>query len=121
MVEQAELSRPETAKKIQTVDPARSQMGPGAGASRVRAGRIEKANEELERAMGFEPTTPTLARLCSTPELHPHPREVRTAAAASQSYAKERRAWQPPPPRPMKPPTEAADARLPRRAFRLSG
>src|SRR5262249_40488746 len=26
---------------------------------------------ELERAMGFEPTTPTLARLCSTPELHP--------------------------------------------------
>ncbi len=22
--------------------------------------------------MGFEPTTPTLARLCSTPELHPH-------------------------------------------------
>ena len=27
--------------------------------------------------MGFEPTTPTLARLCSTPELHPHPQEVR--------------------------------------------
>ncbi len=26
----------------------------------------------LERAMGFEPTTPTLARLCSTPELRPH-------------------------------------------------
>src|SRR5690606_1679193 len=26
---------------------------------------------ELERAMGFEPTTLTLARLCSTPELHP--------------------------------------------------
>ncbi len=25
--------------------------------------------------MGFEPTTPTLARLCSTPELHPHPFE----------------------------------------------
>ena len=23
--------------------------------------------------MGFEPTTPTLARLCSTPELRPHP------------------------------------------------
>lgn|GEM_PF-1319546 len=22
--------------------------------------------------MGFEPTTPTLARLCSTPELRPH-------------------------------------------------
>ena len=26
----------------------------------------------MERAMGFEPTTPTLARLCSTPELRPH-------------------------------------------------
>src|ERR1700740_1898083 len=25
----------------------------------------------LERARGFEPPTPTLARLCSTPELHP--------------------------------------------------
>ena len=27
--------------------------------------------KKLERAMGFEPTTPTLARLCSTPELRP--------------------------------------------------
>src|SRR5208337_663555 len=27
----------------------------------------------MERAKGFEPSTPTLARLCSTPELHPHP------------------------------------------------
>ncbi len=27
--------------------------------------------EKLERAKGFEPSTPTLARLCSTPELHP--------------------------------------------------
>src|SRR3954469_17427277 len=26
----------------------------------------------LERAKGFEPSTLTLARLCSTPELHPH-------------------------------------------------
>ena len=25
----------------------------------------------LERVKGFEPSTPTLARLCSTPELHP--------------------------------------------------
>jgi hypothetical protein len=31
----------------------------------------------LERAKGFEPSTPTLARLYSTPELHPHPRRVR--------------------------------------------
>ena len=29
--------------------------------------------------MGFEPTTPTLARLCSTPELHPHPLTHRNA------------------------------------------
>ena len=28
----------------------------------------------LERAMRFELTTPTLARLCSTPELRPHHR-----------------------------------------------
>src|ERR1700710_3257744 len=27
--------------------------------------------KKLERAKGFEPSTPTLARLCSTPELHP--------------------------------------------------
>ena len=27
---------------------------------------------KLERAKGFEPSTLTLARLCSTPELHPH-------------------------------------------------
>src|ERR1700730_6298105 len=36
----------------------------------------------LERAMGFEPTTPTLARLCSTPELHPHPQRGHTAKAS---------------------------------------
>jgi hypothetical protein len=28
-----------------------------------------RTKDELERAMGFEPTTPTLARLCSTPKL----------------------------------------------------
>ena len=31
----------------------------------------EPHTHSLERAMGFEPTTPTMARLCSTPELHP--------------------------------------------------
>jgi hypothetical protein len=31
----------------------------------------------LERAKGFEPSTPTLARSCSTTELHPHPRDWR--------------------------------------------
>ena len=30
-------------------------------------------SRHLERAKGFEPSTPTLARLCSTTELHPHP------------------------------------------------
>ena len=29
------------------------------------------ALEKLERAKGFEPSTPTLARSCSTPELRP--------------------------------------------------
>ena len=28
--------------------------------------------------MGFEPTTPTLARLCSTPELRPRPERRNT-------------------------------------------
>src|SRR5205823_1274994 len=32
-----------------------------------------RALQKLERAKGFEPSTPTLARSCSTPELHPHP------------------------------------------------
>ncbi len=33
--------------------------------------------ETLERAKGFEPSTPTLARLCSTPELRPLWRQAR--------------------------------------------
>jgi hypothetical protein len=32
-----------------------------------------RASQKLERAKGFEPSTPTLARSCSTTELHPHP------------------------------------------------
>ena len=35
-----------------------------------------RLDSELERAKGFEPSTPTLARLCSTTELHPHPYRV---------------------------------------------
>src|SRR5512139_1225460 len=34
----------------------------------------------LERAKGLEPSTPTLARSCSTTELHPHPRWRRSLA-----------------------------------------
>jgi hypothetical protein len=38
----------------------------------------EKAQTKfLERAMRFELTTPTLARLCSTPELRPRRRNIR--------------------------------------------
>src|SRR5258707_545489 len=45
--------------------------------------------EILERAKGFEPSTPTLARSCSTTELHPHPRDWRRSLAGNgQSYAK---------------------------------
>ena len=40
--------------------------------NRYRCLRAEHL-EKLERAKGFEPSTPTLARSCSTPELHPHP------------------------------------------------
>src|SRR4051794_25155758 len=39
----------------------------------------------LERAKGFEPSTPTLARSCSTTELHPHP--LRLAAAMRRQRA----------------------------------
>ncbi len=35
------------------------------------AGTMRIFFEKLERAKGFEPSTPTLARLCSTPELRP--------------------------------------------------
>src|SRR5271154_2387786 len=44
--------------------------------------------EYLERAKGFEPSTPTLARLCSTPELHPHPRRVRQLSAEAAATGK---------------------------------
>ena len=41
----------------------------------------------LERAKGLEPSTPTLARSCSTTELHPHPFR-RLLAGNAQTYAK---------------------------------
>src|SRR5713226_4663523 len=55
----------------------------------------------MERAKGFEPSTPTLARLCSTPELHPHPSPGPATKRAAWSpeewatYAKRGRALQP--------------------------
>ena len=46
----------------------------------ARTPHCETARSELrqvlERAKGFEPSTPTLARSCSTPELHPHPLDI---------------------------------------------
>ena len=49
--------------------------------------------------MGFEPTTPTLARLCSTPELHPHgasryaaPRALYAPSSPDTQQARGRRA-----------------------------
>jgi hypothetical protein len=45
---------------------------------------------KLERAKGFEPSTPTLARSCSTPELHPHPLDIwpnRDTGRQGRSYS----------------------------------
>ena len=46
-----------------------------------------KSKEDLERVKRFERSTPTLARLCSTPELHPLTRPW----AASRAYMAEER------------------------------
>jgi hypothetical protein len=58
--------------------------------------RLEKdpGAEILERAKGLEPSTPTLARSCSTTELHPHPRSGSACAADARTYAKCRRRLQ---------------------------
>jgi hypothetical protein len=48
--------------------------------------------DTLERAKGFEPSTPTLARLCSTPELHPHPHRQWPLSAALLCQMGERKA-----------------------------
>src|SRR6185312_1448643 len=47
-----------------------TEAPPPVGIAAVRADWAFKL-EELERAKGFEPSTPTLARSCSTPELRP--------------------------------------------------
>src|SRR5690349_3050674 len=48
-----------------------------------------KNRRSLERAKGLEPSTPTLARSCSTTELHPHPKVLATATRRQRlSYAK---------------------------------
>ena len=45
-------------------------------------------HEKLERAKGFEPSTPTLARLCSTPELRPLERLRPALVAAGRGEAR---------------------------------
>jgi hypothetical protein len=42
----------------------------------------------LERAKGFEPSTPTLARSCSTTELHPHPRGRRWCSRSADEFGR---------------------------------
>src|SRR6476659_9930918 len=42
--------------------------------------KLQHFGGNLERAKGLEPSTPTLARSCSTTELHPHPRWRRSLA-----------------------------------------
>ena len=64
--------RGQTPTLSKSVDASQSAT-PAAQASRKSWNCIRK---KLERAMGFEPTTPTLARLCSTPELRPPARSV---------------------------------------------
>jgi hypothetical protein len=54
------LTRPDAT----TVTPFQFRGGQPASKSLISLGI-------LERAKGFEPSTPTLARLCSTPELRP--------------------------------------------------
>jgi hypothetical protein len=52
---------------------------------RERAPIYLKMLVNLERAKGFEPSTPTLARLCSTPELHPRPKACERQRQTSRS------------------------------------
>src|SRR5215831_14919326 len=54
---------------VQTTDRDTRHVNPHNSDNKHTWGRPSR----LERAKGFEPSTPTLARLCSTPELHPHP------------------------------------------------
>jgi hypothetical protein len=49
-------------------DPNTKKLAPPA---RTRFSKTLIFLKKLERAKGFEPSTPTLARLCSTPELRP--------------------------------------------------
>ena len=55
-----------------------------------RVWKVHVPVRRLERVKGFEPSTPTLARLCSTPELHP--RCCMVIAGDRQEYQGEKKA-----------------------------
>ena len=64
-------------------DPGPARVPPGLRGALRRANQVAAMGwKDLERAKGFEPSTPTLARLCSTPELRPRveSRPIRTGA-----------------------------------------
>jgi hypothetical protein len=62
------------------------QIETGSGALKVRS-CFDFSRINLERAKGFEPSTPTLARSCSTPELHPRPKSGRSNGCAEHRAA----------------------------------
>ena len=65
--------RRETSAPGRSLDPRASVAEPQetCGLRRRRRTGSVRLEDRLERAKGFEPSTPTLARLCSTPELRP--------------------------------------------------
>src|SRR5690606_6610612 len=66
-------------------------------AQKKRPGSSTSGATVLERVMGFEPTTPTLARSYSTTELHPHePRGVLVRRLIGKSAAGDKRKMQAP-------------------------
>src|SRR5205814_4685479 len=64
-------------RPVRIKDGPQTTKPPNGGLSLYICFALEKI---LERAKGLEPSTPTLARSCSTTELHPHPRCRRSLA-----------------------------------------
>src|SRR5215212_9744787 len=59
-------------ERARLLDPVLKTRKAPEGALSMDFPEVNFPDEKMERAKGFEPSTPTLARLCSTPELHPH-------------------------------------------------
>src|SRR2546429_4240175 len=67
--------------------PPRSTLFPYTTLFRSSSGpKMDDEFGSLERAKGFEPSTPTLARSCSTPELHPNRSEEHTSELQSRLH-----------------------------------